>query len=44
MIYLSSDLGLATDLNVRLEYGVCRKSEFVFSRVKTREVKTASFK
>lgn len=34
MIYLSSDLGLATDLNVRLEYGPCKKSEFVVSKVK----------
>lgn len=34
MICLSSDLGLATDLNVRLEYGARKKSEFAVSEVK----------
>ena len=31
---MSSDLGLATDLNVRLEYEACKKSEFAVSKVK----------
>lgn len=34
MIYLSSDLGLATDLNMRLKYGACKKSEFAISKAK----------
>lgn len=43
MICLSSDLGLATDLNVRLEYGAQEKWVCSFWG-KTREVKAASFK
>jgi len=37
MIYLSSDLGLAADPNVRLEYGACKKGKFVISKVKLKK-------